>query len=167
MRHWTCLFLFASTLSFAQGLEPRRVELAALLGGSLDTSSVFNRGKAAFGAQVAVGIDRHWAATFNYIAAKHDQGICLFLCPPPDRTMHEFMAGARYMILTRPRVAPYLSGTVGGVRAISSSFATGVGIGIDVRATKRVGILVDARGIYAVSPRSWIVRTTAGFYVRF
>ena len=167
MRRWMCLFLLTSTLSLGQGLDRGHVELAALLGGSLDTSSVFNRGKAAFGGQVAVGVNRRWAATFNYVAAKHDQGVCLFLCPPPDRTLHEVMGGVRFSMLNEGRVTPYLSGTVGGVRSTYSSFATGIGAGLNVRATKRFGLLVDLRGIYAVSPQTWIVRGTGGFYVRF
>ncbi len=167
MRQWICLLLFTSTLCLAQGLERGHVELAVLGGGSLDTSSVFNRGKAAFGGQVAAGIDRHWAATFNYVVAKHDQSVCFFLCPPPDKTLHEFMGGMRCSVLNEKTVTPYLSGTLGGVRSTYPSFATGIGAGIDVRATKRFGVLVDLRGIYAITPRSWIVRGTGGVYVRF
>jgi hypothetical protein len=167
MRHWTFLFLFTSILGIGQSLEHGHAELAVLAGGTLDTSSIFNKGKFAVGGQVAVGLDRHWAATFNYVVAKHEQGICLFLCPPPDRTLHEFMGGARFSLLNRARVAPYLTGTIGGIRSISSSFASGVGAGLEVRATKRSGVLVDLRGIYAVSPHAWLVRGTGGYYVRF
>lgn len=162
-----CLVLFCSNLILAEGLERGHVELAALAGGALDTSSIFNGGKAAFGGQVAVGVNRHLAGTFNYVAAKHDQGVCFFLCPPPDRTLHELMGGARFSLPNETRFTPYLSGTAGLVRTTSASFATGVGVGVDVRAAKRFGMLVDLRGLYAVSPQNWIVRGTAGIYVRF
>jgi len=167
-------------LSQSVDLDRGRVEINGFIGTTVDTSSVFGTSaKVGGGVEAAFGVNRHVAITGDYSFNRIGQTgfLCFGPCMPlPDETIHEFMGGVRFSLPNSSRFTPYATGTVGGLRlgnfglssaGSSTEFALGMGLGLDVRITRRTGILVDLRGVDAVSPGIWFVQPSAGFFFRF
>lgn len=180
--NWIFLSVVLAVPGFSQSadLDRGRVEINGFVGTTVDTSTIFGTSsKVGGGVEAAFGVNRHVAVTGDYSFNRIGQEgfLCFAPCTPlPDETIHEFMGGIRFSLPNGSRFTPYATGTIGGLRLAefafnsrgsSTEFAFGVGLGLGVRISRRTGIVLDLRGVDAVSPSVWFVQPSAGFYFRF
>jgi hypothetical protein len=164
-------------IGFSQSTDLGKSEIRGFIGTAVDTSIILGTSaKLGGGVEGAYYLNPHVAVTGNYTLSRiGNEGICLFsACAPfPDEKFHELMGGVR-LALPR-RVSPYVSATIGGLRTENfvntasgqtTEFAFGIGVGLNIRITRRTGIGLDLRGINATSSKVWIVQPSAGFYFR-
>ena len=175
------LAVLFSVPAFSQAVDLDRghFEINGFGGAMMDVSTIFGSTKKGGGVEAAFGINRYMAATADYsFSSGKVDAFCIFTCIVPDEHIQEFMGGVRLSLPNHTRLTPYATGTVGGLHFTTSSstfgpspsttnFALGIGLGVDIRVARRVGILLDLRGIDATSPGQWFVRSTAGLYFRF
>lgn len=189
---WSAAGAFAlCATAFAQGsdLDRGKKELR-VFAGMTTSRAVSVEPTLSAGAEVAVGLNRIIAITGNYVTSFHRTGdrFCSFgecVDFEEHRRLDEFMGGVRFSAPNASWITPYgvvtagalvftdhtsTSGTAFGNISDTGSgahFGVAVGGGVSFRITPRLGIVLDARGIYPVSSTTWYGRTTGGVYFRF
>jgi hypothetical protein len=138
------------------------------------------------GLEASFDLNRRLALTGSYALTRIGRGQCLSLfaggdypCGPiENEKLREFMGGVRLSFPGQGGIGiPYITGTLGEAKLDrtlvatgserSTEFAYGIGVGFELRPTRRFGFAFEARAVEAVSSKEWFICLSPGFSFRF